>query len=319
MWSGRRPGQSTPVQNRRTPCESKEIIRCAVVADPWRCSQPSCRRSARSRSTPRPRSGPRSAGRARKAPPTGRTCRPTGMSRRGRGVRWKAAVPGVGHSSPIVWGDRLFLTTAVPAESPALVLGDKGGIDLAADKPPISWRLLCIGASDGKLLWEREAYAGAPRAARHVKSSQANPTPVTDGKTVVALLASGTLVAYDIGGHEALEHGPRHAQPGPARRPEVRVGSRELSRDLRRPRDRAGGQARGFLPRGLRARRPASRSGGWRATSARYGRRRRSTPRRAGPSSWSSAATPCGATTRAPARSCGASRTRRRSRRPRRS
>ena len=118
----------------------------------------------------------------------------------GRGVRWKAAIPGVGHSSPIVWGERVFLTTAVPAEAPTLVLGDKGGIDLAADKPPISWRLLCLDARDGKLLWQREAHAGAPRAARHVKSSQANPTPVTDGKTVVALFGSGSLVAHDFEG-----------------------------------------------------------------------------------------------------------------------
>src|SRR5262245_8471511 len=80
----------------------------------------------------------------------------------GKNVRWKAAVPGVGHSSPVVWGDRVFLTTAVPAEPGALVLGDKGGIDLAADKPPISWRLVCLDASDGKLVWEREAHAGAP-------------------------------------------------------------------------------------------------------------------------------------------------------------
>jgi outer membrane protein assembly factor BamB len=118
----------------------------------------------------------------------------------GRNVRWKAAIPGAGHSSPVVWGDRIFLTTAVPAEHGPLVLGDKGGIDLAADKPPISWRLVCLDASDGKLVWEREAHAGTPRAARHVKSSQANPTPVTDGKTVVALFGSGTLVAHDAGG-----------------------------------------------------------------------------------------------------------------------
>ena len=118
----------------------------------------------------------------------------------GRNVRWKADVPGVGHSSPIVWGDRVFVTTAVPPEDPKLVLGDKGGIDLAADKPPISWRLLCFDAKDGKKLWEREAYAGEPRAARHVKSSQSNPTPVTDGKTVVALFASGTLAAFDVDG-----------------------------------------------------------------------------------------------------------------------
>ena len=118
----------------------------------------------------------------------------------GRNVRWKAEVPGVGHSSPIVWGDRVFVTTAVPAEDPKLVLGEKGGIDLASDKPPISWRLLCFDAKDGKKLWEREAYAGEPRAARHVKSSHSNPTPVTDGKTVVALFASGTLAAFDVDG-----------------------------------------------------------------------------------------------------------------------
>jgi outer membrane protein assembly factor BamB len=118
----------------------------------------------------------------------------------GRNVRWKSEVPGVGHSSPIVWGDRVFVTTAVPAEDPTLVLGDKGGIDLASDKPPISWRLLCFDAKDGKHLWEREAQAGEPRAARHVKSSHSNPTPVTDGKTVVALFASGTLAAFDVDG-----------------------------------------------------------------------------------------------------------------------
>lgn len=118
----------------------------------------------------------------------------------GRGLRWQAEIPGVGHSSPIVWGERVFVTTAVPAEPAKLVLGDDGGIDLASDRPPISWRLLCLDARDGKTLWEREVFAGAPRAARHVKSSQANPTPVTDGKTVVALFGSGTLAAYAVDG-----------------------------------------------------------------------------------------------------------------------
>ncbi len=172
----------------------------------------------------------------------------------GRNVRWKADVPGVGHSSPIVWGDRVFVTTAVPAEDPTLVLGDKGGIDLASDKPPISWRLLCFDAKDGKRLWEREAYAGEPRAARHVKSSHSNPTPVTDGKTVVALFASGTLAAFDVDGTPRWKRRPRHAQPGPARRPEVGVGPGQLAGHLREPGDRAGRQARGLVPRGVRPR-----------------------------------------------------------------
>ncbi len=117
-----------------------------------------------------------------------------------RNVRWKSAVPGAGHSSPIVWGDRVFLTTAVAAETPSLVLGDEGGIDLADDRAPLSWRILCLDADDGKLLWEREVHSGAPRAKRHVKSSQANATPVTNGKTVVALFGSEGLFAFDMAG-----------------------------------------------------------------------------------------------------------------------
>ena len=80
------------------------------------------------------------------------------------------------------------------------MLGDEGGIDLAADEPPISWRLLLLPRDGRPRLWEREVASGEPRAARHVKSSQANPTPATDGKTVVALFGSGTLAAYDVDG-----------------------------------------------------------------------------------------------------------------------
>ena len=231
-------------------------------------------RSARSRSRPRPRSGPRSAGRARRASPTDRTCRPTGTSERARSPL-EGGRSGVGHSSPIVWGDRVFLTTAVPAESPALVLGDKGGIDLAADKPPISWRLLCLDARDGKLLWEREAYAGAPRAARHVKSSQANPTPVTDGKTVVALFASGTLVAYDTDGTKRWSTDLGTLNPGLLGDPKSEWGHAsspvifETSRSCRW----TGTRIPSSRPSSSR---PASPSGAWRATSARCGRPRRS-------------------------------------------
>ncbi len=117
-----------------------------------------------------------------------------------RNVRWKQALPGVGHSSPIVWGDRVFVTTAVAADPPSLVLGDKGGIDLADDRAPVSWRILCLDAGDGRVLWDREVYSGRPRARRHVKSSQANATPVTDGKTVVAMFASEGLAAFDLEG-----------------------------------------------------------------------------------------------------------------------
>jgi outer membrane protein assembly factor BamB len=117
-----------------------------------------------------------------------------------RNVRWKRALAGVGHSSPIVSGDRVFVTTAVAAEPPPLVLGEKGGIDVADDRAPVSWRLLCLDARDGTVLWDREVHTGAPRARRHVKGSQANATPVTDGKTVVALFGSEGLAAFDRDG-----------------------------------------------------------------------------------------------------------------------
>jgi outer membrane protein assembly factor BamB len=114
-----------------------------------------------------------------------------------RNVRWKQALPGVGHSSPIVWGDRIYVTTAVAAEAPKLVLGDEGDTEPVDDRGPVSWRLLCLDAKTGEILWDRKAYQGAPRAKRHVKASQANATPATDGKTVVALYGSEGLAAFD--------------------------------------------------------------------------------------------------------------------------
>jgi outer membrane protein assembly factor BamB len=118
----------------------------------------------------------------------------------GTNVRWTAAIPGLGHSSPIVAGDRVFVTSAVSADDVKLVLGEAGGTSLADDRASHSWRLLCLSARDGKLLWEREAVAGQPRAKRHVKASQANATPATDGHTVVALFGSEGVFAFDLTG-----------------------------------------------------------------------------------------------------------------------
>ena len=120
--------------------------------------------------------------------------------RTGRNVRFAAPIPGLGHSSPVVWGDRVFLTTAVGAKDESLVLGDKGGTDRASDAAPLSWRLLALHADDGRVLWQTEAFTGPPRAQRHVKASQANATPATDGRTIVALFGSQGLAAFDWNG-----------------------------------------------------------------------------------------------------------------------
>ena len=92
------------------------------------------------------------------------------------------------------------MSSAVSAASPEVVLGDEGGIRLADEPGSHSWRLFCLSARDGRILWQTEAHAGAPRAHRHVKGSQANATPATDGKTVVAIFGSEGLVAFDFEG-----------------------------------------------------------------------------------------------------------------------
>jgi outer membrane protein assembly factor BamB len=133
--------------------------------------------------------------------------------RTGQNIRFKTKVPGLGHSSPVVFGDRLFLTTAVGGHNESLTLGDEGGIALVDDAQPLSWRLYCLDSRDGRVLWQAEAYAGPPPAKRHVKSSQANATPATDGKTIVAVFPGG-LVAFDWNGRTLWKSDLGRLNPG---------------------------------------------------------------------------------------------------------
>lgn len=112
-------------------------------------------------------------------------------------VVWKQDIPGVAHSSPVVWGDHLFVTTAVSDQAGDLKLGDTGGIDLASDPVPFSWQVLALDKETGKTIWETRVVEGKPRAKRHVKSSQANATPVTNGDVVAAILGSEGLFVLD--------------------------------------------------------------------------------------------------------------------------
>jgi outer membrane protein assembly factor BamB len=115
-------------------------------------------------------------------------------------IRWKTSIPGLGHSSPIIWGNKVFITTAISSDGKTTFSPKDGGIDLAKDDMKHSWRIYCLDKNTGKILWERIAHEGIPRARRHVKASQANPTPVTDGRYVVALMNSEGLFAYDLNG-----------------------------------------------------------------------------------------------------------------------
>ncbi len=119
----------------------------------------------------------------------------------GRNILWSTVIPGLGHSSPIVWGDRLFLTSAVPATGEAsLKVGLYGDVASVEGEPAQSFKVFCLDRRSGKILWERTASSGRPRIKRHPKSTHANPTPATDGKRLVVFFGSEGLFTYGLDG-----------------------------------------------------------------------------------------------------------------------
>ncbi len=118
-----------------------------------------------------------------------------------RNVAWKTPVPGLGHSSPVIWGDRIFITTAISGEKDApLRVGLYGDIAPVEDNTEHEWRLYCLDKNSGKVLWKKSAIRAIPRVKRHTKATHANSTPATDGKFVVAFFGSEGLFCYDMDG-----------------------------------------------------------------------------------------------------------------------
>ncbi|MDX2198821.1 MAG: PQQ-binding-like beta-propeller repeat protein [Phycisphaerae bacterium] len=120
---------------------------------------------------------------------------------KGENIRWKTAIPGLGLSSPIVWGDRIFLTTAIGNEADSgLKTGLYGDIESANDVGPQKWVVMCLSTRTGDVIWQQTAYEGVPKIKRHTKASHANSTAATDGKHVVAFFGSEGMYCYDVGG-----------------------------------------------------------------------------------------------------------------------
>jgi len=115
-------------------------------------------------------------------------------------VRWKTPIPGLAHSSPVVWGNKVFVTTAVNSVKDETRFGLFGDVEPVKNDPQHSWKVIAIDKLTGKILWERTAYEGIPKVKRHPKSSHAASTPVTDGKVVIANFGSEGLYAYDFNG-----------------------------------------------------------------------------------------------------------------------
>ncbi len=120
----------------------------------------------------------------------------------GRNVRWKTPVPGIANSSPIVWGNRVYVTTAVNSRAgDSFRTGLYGDVAPVEDLSPHAWKIYALDAATGTVVWEREVFAGAPKVKRHPKASQANSTPVTDGRHVVAVFGTiGLVTCYGADG-----------------------------------------------------------------------------------------------------------------------
>src|SRR5580765_4871699 len=119
----------------------------------------------------------------------------------GENILWKTPLAGVAVSSPIVWGDRVFVSTAVSSDpSSGIRTGLYGDVEPAKDVSKHSWKLVALDRRTGKVLWERVAHEGIPKTKRHPKSSQATATPVTDGRRVIVSFGSEGLYAYDFDG-----------------------------------------------------------------------------------------------------------------------
>ena len=120
------------------------------------------------------------------------------------GVKWKIPIPGTGHSSPIVWGNRIFITTAVP-EDPN-VESFRGGVYMGGNRPKpdeseYTYRMICLDADQGNFLWSKAVARQKPKTRRHTKNTYASETPVTDGKFVFASFGSAGLYCVDFEGN----------------------------------------------------------------------------------------------------------------------
>ena len=116
-------------------------------------------------------------------------------------VRWKTAIPGKGHSSPVVWGDHVFLTTAIPFGEPVKPKFVRPGAhDNLATTFNHEFVVLAVSRKTGKILWQKTVHKQIPHEAGHVTASLASASPVTDGKHVFAYFGSYGLYCLDFDG-----------------------------------------------------------------------------------------------------------------------
>jgi outer membrane protein assembly factor BamB len=121
-------------------------------------------------------------------------------------ILWKTPIPGLSHSSPIIWEDRVFVATVVsgslnPDFRRAFALMGAEAATSSEDMSRQSWRLYCLDKKSGAIQWERIVNEGIPKSRRHPKNSHASQTPATNGKYVIVYFGSEGLYCFDTEGN----------------------------------------------------------------------------------------------------------------------
>jgi outer membrane protein assembly factor BamB len=118
-------------------------------------------------------------------------------------VLWKTPIPGLGLSSPVVWGDRIYVSTAISGKSDAtLKPGLYGDIASVPDDTPHEWKVYALDKKTGAIVWQTSVASGVPKVKRHLKSTHANSTLATDGERIVAFFGSEGLYTFDMSGKQ---------------------------------------------------------------------------------------------------------------------
>lgn len=116
-------------------------------------------------------------------------------------VKWNLEIPGLGLSCPVIWDDRVFITTAVSMQdTEGYRTGLYGDIEPVEDSSEHVWKVYCFDKSSGEIIWEQNAHQGIPQVKRHPKSSHANTTVATDGTHVIAFFGSEGMYCYNMEG-----------------------------------------------------------------------------------------------------------------------
>lgn len=123
----------------------------------------------------------------------------------GKNLLWNTMIPGLGHSCPVIWENRIFLTSAISGKEADLKIGLYGDVASVEDDTEHEFITVCIAADTGEILWQRTACKRIPSVKRHLKSTHANSTVATDGRHVIAWFGSEGLYCYSMDGEPIWE------------------------------------------------------------------------------------------------------------------